>query len=195
MHPIILQAIYYGIVIILTLITLSMVQRGFFWKYFKVKTSMGKYVLVKITSTLRDYFIVGYVQEGDLKFTYKKDKKKINASLTIPKGIKPEYRCLGINWIDVDESNMGIIIPANPQQKAVVSTNDVESTDNLLQRRIEEPRVNNSLEKVIVILLAISLAIGLVGAFLAWKGTQNDTIILNAVNSIKTASQVVVGTL
>ena len=194
MHPIFVQAGYYSIVMLITIIFVSAMLRGFFWKYVKVRTSFGKYVLIKMTSKLRDYFIIGWVEENQLKFNYKKigDKKKILSSLPMPTGIKPEYRALGVNWIDVDEEKMAIIVPATPDQRALVSTNDVETTDQLLRRRIEEPNTNTSMEKVILVLVIITGAIALVVAYMVWKGNANDQIILSAINTLKQSSPVII---
>lgn len=173
-NAVLLQAGYYGTVMVLTLMFCGVFQRGFFSTYFKVRTSFGKYVLVKVRSPLRDYFKKGWVEEGFLMYEVKRDgpglfKEKDIIRLNIPKeGASPFYKCLSVMWVDVDDEKHAIC----KTDYSAVTGYDAIKNNNLHQRALMRPSLTNGYEKIMMALLA-GLCIGvLILAMICWKNGQ-----------------------
>jgi len=149
---ILLQAAYYSVVMFLTIFLMAALLRGFLWPYFRVRTSFGKYILVKIRTPLRDYFKVGWVNEGFLIYKHKKDEVKM---LSIPQE-RCFYKCMNVNWIDVDEALNSICV----QSYNHVTGYDAVKYSDLLKRALMKPAVGDNKEKIILMLLIVLVVIG-----------------------------------
>lgn len=62
-NDLLIQTGAYAALMVFTILGFSFFLRGFFWKYFKVRTSFGKNVMVKVRTPLRDYYAVGWVED------------------------------------------------------------------------------------------------------------------------------------
>lgn len=134
------------------IMSISFLFRGFFWKFLKVKTSMGKYVLIKSKGTMRDIFMVGNIKDGFLLFEDKKeDNKKYTAKISIEKNYNAVYRCLGINWIDIDEDKSAIL---KPNYEGVTGF-DTKKYSDLMTRCLQSPQLTTGYEKIILFLIGI----------------------------------------
>jgi len=181
---ILVQAGYYAIVLILTVVIISLLLRGFFWKYLKVKTSFGKYVMVKVRTTLRDYFVVGWVEDGFL--VYKRNKEKLNISLGKENYF---YRTLGVNWIDIDEEKGS---PCKVNYEAVEG-HDLQKESNLLTRALTRPSVADNRERIILILLALLLILAFVSIILGYSNYSLSKIVVNQIPTLAKAAQITAG--
>ena len=160
-NQVMIQAFYYGVVMVLTLFFCGAFQRGFFVTYFKVRTSFGKYVMVKIRSPLRDYFAKGWVEEGFLIYKHKKDVIRLN----IPQDVNPFYKCLAVMWVDVDDEKHAIC----KTDYSAVAGYDAVKNNNLHTRALMRPSIQDNQQKIILTLLVI-LGIGiLVVGYLAYS--------------------------
>ena len=146
-HPVFVQAFYYGIVLVGTLALAGAFQRGFFWKYAKVRTSFGKYLLVKIRTPLRDYYAVGRVEEGFL--VYKLRKETVRYSINTKDKIF--YRCLAVTWVDVDEEKHALV----KVDFSAVEGFDAPKFESLNTRALMKPAERSTMEKVILVLLIL----------------------------------------
>jgi hypothetical protein len=165
------QALAYGGIILLTILTIAFIFKGFFWKYIKVKTGQGKYLLVKIRNVVRDHYAVGWIDEGFLIFKSNtpKDKCKLRLALTDKNAI---YRSLGVNWIDIDEEKNAICnVNYTP-----VSGFDSKKFSDLLTRALMRPAITSGQEKIILICVILGVLLGLVSVFLLYK---NYTLLQN----------------
>lgn len=167
---VLMQAAYYAIVMGLSIGIMAMLMRGFFWKYLKVKTSFGKYVIIKIRTHLRDYFAVGWEEEGFLIYKSKKIEKRIK----LESGADYFYRTLGVYWVDIDEKK-GAICKVDYE---AVTGHDQEMQSNLLARALTRPSVTDNREKLMMlILIGIGIALIVVG-FLAFSSYNLNREIL-----------------
>jgi len=155
-----LQAMYYAIVMLLTLFIIGVLLKGFLWNYFRVRTSFGRLVLVKVRTPLRDYFLRGWVDEGFL--IYKKGKEELRLSLSQTK--KPFYKCMSVIWIDIDEERGAI---CETDYKAVEGFDPVKFSD-FIKRALMRPVAGDNKEKVIIIILIVTLIISCLSLYLAY---------------------------
>lgn len=184
MGEILIQTLYYAVVMILSIGFCAMMMRGFFWKYLKAKTGFGKYVMVKIRTNLRDYFAIGWVKDGFLVYKDSRIEKRIS----IAKGENFFYRTLGVNWVDIDEEK-GALCKVNYEP---VTGHDLETESNLYVRATTRPSVADNRERVILLLLiGIGIAVIIVG-FLVYSNYSLLTFI-KAQNVILSAKGVAVG--
>ena len=163
-----IQTLYYAIVMGLSIGLIALLMRGFFWKYLKVKTSFGKYFIVKVRTTLRDYFLVGWVQDGFLIFKQNKIVKRIS----LKHEPNPFYRTLGVNWVDIDEEKGAICKP----DYSTVTGHDLETEGNLYVRAVTKPSVADNQQRIMLLLL-LGIGIGIIAvAFLSYSnyGALNE---------------------
>lgn len=161
MHPVFIQAFYYGILMVITIAFMGVILKGFLFKYLKVRLSFGKYVLVKIRSALRDYYQVGWVEDGFLCF--KNAKRTIR--LAISNDDKLFYRSLAVNWIDVDENKNAIA----KTDYSAISGYDAKKYSDLYTRALERPQVSSSQEKIIIVLCIVIALISIAAAILSYN--------------------------
>lgn len=167
MHPILLQAIYYAIVMFLTVFIIAFFQRSFFWKFWKVKTSLGRLTIVKSRGKLRDCFYTAEEKDGTLIWKVKGGQK------TVPLKDNFTYSAIGIRWIDYDEMTGGFVKP----DFSTTDTNDAEAYDNLIMRILMRPTITDQKMKIILITSVIGLiGIGICIFFLFRFANQLTTI-------------------
>lgn len=166
-HPVYIQAFYYGLLMIIVFFIVSMLFKGFFLKYVKVRLSFGKYVLVKIRSPIRDYFAVGWVEESFLCFKRKVDGTKAIIRAIVPKET-PFYRCLSVLWVDYDEETADICKCDYTGAKSF----DPVKYDNLLVRALQKPAIGDNMQKIMIVLLVIAIAVGIAGVYFGYINTK-----------------------
>lgn len=175
MNEILLQTMYYAIVMVLSLGISGFLLRGFFWKFIKVKLSFGKLILVKIKAVNRDYFRVGKIDENDLIYKTDAGEKRV----TIPDN-SVFYRVMGTTWIDVDDQKNSIAKPNNE----AVSGYDAVKQNNLLVRALTGPELNDNHDRI-MIGIGVLLIIGLVAlAFLYYKQGLQIELIANSIGNL-----------
>ena len=163
MHPVLVQTIYYGILMVLTLGMVGMILKGFFWSYIRVRLSFGRLILIKVKAVNRDYFKVGWVDEGGLIYTTKFNKKKVEKRISLTDN-SVFYKCLSVSWIDVDEQSNCII-----KHGAMVDGFDAVKMNNLYVRALYQPQINDNREKLMMgILIILAIGIGVV-LLLCWQ--------------------------
>lgn len=165
-NQVMIQTFYYAIVLILTLFFVGAFQRGFFVTYFKVRTSFGRLVMVKVRSPLRDYFRPGWVEEGFLMYKVKQGFRDYSTiRLNIPKDTQPFYKCMSVMWVDVDDEKHAI---AKTNYDAVPGY-DAILNDNLHKRALMRPSIASGQEKLILVLIVVVGIIALAGVYLAYS--------------------------
>lgn len=175
MNPIIQQALIYGGVILLTIIIMGFLLKGFMWKYLKVKQSRDKKFLIKIRGKQRDYFEVGEEEEGFIKFKHNKTWVR----LSIPNEGNIFYRSLGVNWVDIDDEKFSL----SKTDYNAVSGHDPKKEDNLLERALTRPTVSTNLEKIMIILLIFVLLGCLAAAYFGYMNMKHITELTEAIGS------------
>jgi len=164
-----LQAIYYGLVMTLTMFFCGAFLRGFFVNYFKVRTSFGKLVMVKVRSPLRDYFARGEVQEGFLIYKIKRGFREYDTiRLNIPPGKSVFYKCLSVVWVDVDDEQHAIC----KTDYSAVEGYDAVKNNNLHVRALMKPSIATGQEKIMLVLIIVAIAVGLFGIYMSYTNAQ-----------------------
>lgn len=127
----------------------------FLSSFLKVKSSRGKFVLVKVRGNVTDYYRVGKIVDGMLKY-----KDSVKESKTLTWNSLGLYRSMNVNCVDVDEESNNIA----SRDYSFVSGHDAKKTDDLMQRCLYKPSMLNTEQKIILGLLIVAVAgIGLVG--------------------------------
>lgn len=173
MHPVFIQAFYYGLVMVMSISFAGVLLRGFFWKYIKVRLSFGKYVMVKIRSPLRDHYAVGWVEEGFLVYKIKQEKEKYTLRLAISQDTKPFYRSLAVMWVDVDE-----------ERHAIAGTNyvgvcgfDAQKHSDLHTRALYRPSLESNKDKIMFYLIIASALIALGALYFAFQSYNSASLL------------------
>lgn len=174
---IMIQTGYYAIVMIMGVGIISLLLRGFFWKYVKVRLSFGKYVMVKLRSPLRDFFSVGWVEDGFLIFK----KKKQEVRIVIDRDQDYFYRTLGVNWIDVDEEKGA---PVKFNFEGVVG-HDIEKEASLYVRALTRISVADNKERIILIVIILAAIFGLVAVLLTYANYSLLKDIITQIPNLK----------
>jgi len=156
MNDIILIMASYLIIIFLAIGIVAWLQAGFFGAFFKVKTSRGKKILIKIRKATGTDFVAGVEVEGQLVFKYFKEEKRLS---NYKKGV---YRSFNLNCIDVEPETWGVVTT----DFNAISTNDPNKTDSLIERALLRPDRKATKEMIMIILLIV-IVIGVL--FIAYK--------------------------
>lgn len=164
-NEILVQTGYYAVVMILSVGLISILLKGFFWNYIKVRFSFGKYVMVKIRAVNRDYYKVGRINEGDLVYMAGKyEEKRIN----IPDN-SVFYSSLGLVWVDVDEMLNCIIKP----DMEITEGFDAVKYNNLYVRALTRPQITDNKDRMMIgIALLLAVLIIVVGFLVYKQGVQ-----------------------
>jgi hypothetical protein len=152
-NPILMQTISYTVVLVIALLIISFLQKGFFWAYLRVRASFGTLVLVKVRAVNRDYFRIGKIEESFLVFKGTSGDRR----LSIPSH-DVFYRCLAIAWIDVDDTKGAIMKPSYE----AVGGFDSEKHNSLYVRALYRPSILGTRENFIIggiIIIIIVLAV------------------------------------
>jgi len=159
-----IQAGYYGIVMLCTILLLGAVQKGFLWKYLKVRASFGRLILIKARAINQDYFKVGEVSENMLVFHKLDDKIKIQ----LDSKANPIYRCLGIQWVDWDEETNNL----SKTDYSTVASWDANKFSNLLKRALMRPAIGDNKEYILIVLCILAIVAGAIGIYLGFRNYQ-----------------------
>jgi len=169
-QSVMIQALYYGLWGTLCLFFVGAFQRGFFVNYFKVRTSFGRLVMVKIRSPLRDYFARAEVIEGFIVYKIKRGFRDFETiRLNIPQDINPFYRCMSVAWCDVDDEKHAIV----RTDYSVVSGFDAVKHDSLHTRALMKPTIASGQEKIMMVLIVVAIILGFIACYLSYLGYAN----------------------
>ena len=175
MHPILTQTIYYGVVLLLSITIISFLQKGFFWKYVRVKLSFGKFILVKVRAVNRDYYRVGHIQESFLIYKGHKNDKRL---VIQDKGVF--YRCMGVSWVDVDDQKNALM----KADYEPVSGFDAVKYNDLYLRALMKPTIADTKEKLIIASIIIIGLICIGTLFFVYTMSKDISIIKAVVQGL-----------
>lgn len=173
------QLLAYLVVFIMLVGLVSVLLRGFFWKYLRVRGSLGRLVLLKARGLAGDSFTVAKPEEGFLSF--KLHGKKLRLPV---KEQKYFYRCMGVAWIDYDEQTGAVVAP----DFSAVGSYDAEKVENLLIRALTRP-LDLSNKEIIIIILLLAALIAIGGSIYMGYMNYKELQILKA--AIKTTTQTI----
>ena len=138
MNPILAQTFYYFIAMVIGIMALWFLMRDFLFKFLKVKASLGKLILVKVRSNIRDYYKVAKEENGFLVWKTKTGENRVSITdNTI------FYRLMNCLCVDFDEKTSAFVKP----DFTAVSSYDPEKYDNLYKKTLYRPSVDNPMQK------------------------------------------------
>lgn len=185
-NEILVQMISYLVVLLITFGGISVLLKGFFFNYMRVRGSLGKKVLVKIRSVNRDYYAQGWIEENNLVYETKLGKEKVKKILMIPEGKNPFYRSLNVNWVDVDEEKNAICFT----DYTTVSGFDSVKYSHLLERALKKPVLTSSQDKIIIICLLGLIAIGCLSLYFNYSILKEVGTLKAILNTIQATATV-----
>ena len=175
---ILLQTLYYAIVMVLAVMVMALMLKGFFWKYIKVRLSFGRLVLIKIRGINRDYYAYGEIEEGFLVYTDKVRKKK-EKRISIGDN-SYFYKTLGVSMVDVNAETNAVCKP----DYSSVTGFDAVKYNNLYTRALYSPQISDNKDKIIMVLLILIL-LGTFGAiYIGYTAYQNTAVLQQMVNEL-----------
>lgn len=146
----------YGAVILLCVGAINFFMGGVFISWFKVKTSRGKKILVRVRTVVQDYYKPGQIDKGFLIF---KDREKEERRLSVGEGMV--YRGMGVNNIDVDDETNAVV----KRDFQAVSGFDAVKYNYLYLRALFRPEQLQKELRIIIILLVVTLLAALAAAY------------------------------
>lgn len=175
-NPIILQIIYYGAVMLITVFLIGLMLKGFFFKFLRVKLSFGKLILVKLKTLINYKYSVGKIEEGFLVFNTALGTKRISV-----KDDSVFYRSIGIAWVNIDDEKNTIIKPSGEH----ISGHDPIKWNNLYVRCLSLPKSGDPKTKIIIgcLFLIVILILGV--CFMIYKQNYTIQALVGQINSLK----------
>jgi len=182
------QVLGYGFSMLLGVGILSFLQRGYLLKFIKVKSSMGKLVLLRIKEVSHWSYCIGKWEEGDLIFKMNKEKKRLSNVES-----SDLYRSLGIYWMDIDSKTWNILSVKEGNNKTGF---DPEKMESLVTRALYKPPIDDVRNKIMMVLIVASILAGLISAYFGYNILNEMGTLTNAVNNVQStvAQGFVVGT-
>jgi len=178
MHPVFIHTISYGVVLIIALLIVSIMFKGFFFPYLRVRLSFGRLILVKLKAVNRDYFKGGKVEEGFLVFKGTSGERRVS----IPSS-EYFYRCLSVSWIDLDDEKSIIM---KPDLKGIIGF-DSQKYNSLYLRALYAPSITSTYEKYILIGVGAMLLLLIITLYLVYQFGVDLTGVTQALeDAIKT---------
>lgn len=155
MNELLINFIENAVIVIVVVGFVSILLKGFLWKYLRVRGSFGRLVLVKKRSVHRDSFEIGRIEDNTLVFKGAGDDGRVCV-----KDQTVFYKAMGVTWVDFDEAT-GALSKTNYDG---ITGYDPEKYESLVQRALYKPSILANREKLILIgigLLIIAVAISI----------------------------------
>lgn len=154
---------YLGVIFI-SLFIVNWLQGRFLLPFLRVKMSRGRLVLVNIKGKIQNYFHAGNIEDSFLVYRHKKETIR----LELPDDAI--YRGFGVNVVDVDDIKHAIV----KKDFGVVSGYDPVKFDNLLQRALMRPGMQDNFQKIMLVLIIVAI-VGIL--FLAYKVMSVESLL------------------
>lgn len=148
----------------------------FMTAFLKVKASRGKLILVKLRSSVRDYYRVGKLDDEMLVF---KDDNKNTRRINMHKAAL--YRTLNVNCVDIDEESNCMI----SRDYEVLNGHDAKKINNLFVRALTKPQTLSKTDQIIMFMLGAAILGILLTLFFVYNiMTGLDELALQAVSNV-----------
>jgi len=178
MNDILLQTIYYAVVMLMTFVFADLLLQGFLHKFVRVFGSLGRLCFIKIRHSTFDGLAIGKEDEGFLVFKYKHKDYRI----PIPNNERIFYRFLFVQWIDVDGEKWALC----KADYSSVSGYDPVKIQNFIKRILMMPSEDDTFKKTVFIGLIVLgvLIIGcLVFSFVLFQKIDAVNIAVNQLSA------------
>lgn len=155
----------------------TILLKGFFWTWFRVRTSWGKFVLVEISEVNRVYFKKGEINDGFLQY---KDAKKEKARLKVPTDKPVITRKWGVSTITIDAETGAIVTP----NFEVVSGFDQVKFEDLYERALYRPGKADPMIKILIFVAVAAALAAIAGAYFAYSASDQLTTLSQQVAEV-----------
>ena len=180
---ILIQTGYYFVAMCIGIFLISIIQRGLFWPFVKVRLSFGKLIMVKSRAVHRDYFMVGKIEEGFLVYGDKLNGKRISI-----KNNSFFYRVCGLMWVDVEDEKGALCKPDYSTEPGF----DAVKYNNLYVRTLMRPSVADNQDKIIIGALFLIIVLIIVAGFLVYQNGYSLDFALTKLNQLAAAGKGVI---
>lgn len=143
MNPIMLQTIYYAIVMLMTFVFVDLLTQGFVHKFIIVFGSLGRKTFIKVRQATYDGIAIGYEDDGFLVFKYHQKDHRV----PISKDERFFYRFLFCQWVDMDGEKWALC----KCDYSPVSGYDPVKIQNFLKRILMAPKADDNTFKILMI--------------------------------------------
>lgn len=179
------QTFGYSIATIIGIGVIAILQRGFFFKWLKVRASLGRLILVRIRAINRWYYEVGSIEENDLVFGKKADRKRISNVFD-----DYFYRSMGMSWINLDGSKWCVLMP---NSTSAIEGFDPEKQESLVTRALYKPQIADRKEQIIMMMIAFALLAALISAYFGYNTLNKVGMLKATIDGLKNGLAVATG--
>jgi len=153
---------------------------GFIMTWFKVRQKRDLKLLVKVSTSIGNYFRAGDVSEGWVVYQPMGKKKDEKKRISLTQGCV--YRAYNVLCVDVDDEKNCVFT----KDMKAVSGYDAEKNNSLHLRALYKPMLMDDKTKIILVILIV-VVIGIVASiYLSYTGNQK---ILAGIEALKTVAQ------
>jgi hypothetical protein len=169
----------YFAVLVLAVLIISFIQRRYFWKFIKAKTSGGKLLLLKVRDVVQPYYRTAKISEGTITFKASDGQEK--RLTNIPEGAI--YRDMGVNCIDIN----GVTWQVYTFDGAGETSFDPDKANSLFIRALYKPStMQTKMVQILIIISALTLLLVIACVFLSYQSMKTSKLALEGVNYIRT---------
>lgn len=150
----------YLIIALITVIIISILQKGFFWTWFKARIQPQKTIVIKCYGGKKPYYRNGRIESNPQRIVFQDLHSKQFKSITISNASTQIHIEMGVQWVVVD-TQKDAVIDFGELAKAV-NGHDGEKYEGLCLRHLYRPSLmEDQLKKqlwLIIIILLILVA-------------------------------------
>jgi len=177
LQAILIQTLGYGVALVIGIGIITFLQRGFFFKFLKVKASLGRKVLVRLRQVTHWEYFVGRWEEQDLIIGRGKKKKRIN-------NVEQQhiYRSIGIFWVDLDGKTYAVL---PPNDTTAIEGFDPEKQESLITRALYKPPIEDKKNELIMVLVIAALIAAAASAYFGYTTLNKMDMVTAAIDGLK----------
>lgn len=144
---------------------INFMSNGFFITFIKVKISRGKKLLVEVVSLADIYFKTGIHDGNQITYKNRQGKEKL---LVVDKG--SVYYKIGVKALTTDEESNAVLNYTN--KFSPMEGCDSVKMNNLLKRSIQSPTMNDNFQKIMMILVIITIVVSALSMYFGYNSFQ-----------------------
>jgi hypothetical protein len=150
----------YSEIVLLTIILISLLQRGFFWSWLRARLNSNKTILIKCWGGKKPYYLTGKIENNPQRIIFKDMHSKQVKSIMISNPKTQIHIDMGVQWVEVDTLK-DCVIDYSEMIKAI-NGHDGEKYEGLCLRHLYRPSIMDDQLKRVFWIGIISLV--LIGA-------------------------------
>ena len=174
----------YLIIALITIIAISMLQRGFFWTWLRARLQPQKTIVIKCYGGKKPYYRNGRIEPNPQRIVFQDLHSKQYKSIIISNASTQIHIEMGVQYVVVD-TQKDCVIDFGELAKAI-NGHDGEKYEGLCLRHLYRPSLmEDQLKKQLILLIIILLAI--IGNFYyTYKLTKGVEFVSTQIGNIQT---------